>query len=553
MLKHFYKNTWFKDILLLIFSLAILFGSFLGSRPLSVPDEARYSEIPREMIELSDYITPHLNYIKYFEKPPLIYWLQAASIKTFGDSEWALRLPTALLGLLGCILTYVAGRFLYDRKTGILSCFVLATSLLYFSMAHLITLDMAVSVFLTGSLFSFIVGIQQEKKSIKRILLWCCYIFAALSFSTKGLIGIILPGLVIFSWFLIIGQWKLLKECELITGSFLFLIIALPWYYLVQTINPEFFHFFFIDQHFSRYLTLSAGRFQPNWFFIPILLIGFFPWVVFLFQAIKHQLPTSWKNRVFFKTEFFLLSWIILIFSFFSISKSKLIPYILPVFPPLALITGQYLKQAWDNKVSLKGLRISFILLPIAGCLLSTTLITLPYYQTLAEPTTAIIYLKLMSAILLFSTLISTFIFFRKQFKYALVILFIASMLEFIIFIIAVPYIDKRSIKPLAEKLYTMAKSTDVIASYGIYFQDLPFYLKRKVMIVEWQNELSFGMKHQAQNWMLTTPEFIKDWQQHKIQYMVIPKNLYIHLQRFNKLNGYIIGETIDNLLVKNQ
>lgn len=542
-------NSWTKDLLLLFLSLALLLGSFLGTRPLGVPDEARYSEIPREMIESGDYLTPHLDYIKYFEKPPLLYWFQVAAIKTGGYSEWALRFPTALLALLGCLMVYAAGRTLYDRETGLLSSLILATSLLYFAMAHLITLDMTVTVFLTGCLLSFIVGIRQENSKARRILLWACYACAALSVLTKGLIGIALPGLIVFSWLLIYNEWKLLKHCHLVSGSILFLLITTPWYWLVQQTNPEFFHFFFIEQHFSRYLTLSAGRYKSDWFFIGILLTGFFPWTVFLFQAIARQIPMSWKKRLTLKVEGFLLLWATLIFIFFSISKSKLIPYILPVFPPLALITGHYLAQAWKNP-AVKGIKTAFWLLPVCATAIAITLIVLPCYQTLSEPVTANFYLRLLAGLLALGSLFTSFIFWRKQFRTALVTLIISTMIEFILFIVAVPYIDTRSIKPLAITLSAILKPTDEVACYGIYFQDLPYYLRRKVIIVEWTNELTSGMQHQSQDWLITANVFMEKWNANKIKYAVMSKNLYQRLQQTTHLKMRLLAETADNVAV---
>lgn len=550
---HFLERSWLKDILFLTLSLIVLFGSFLGVRPLSVPDEARYSEIPREMIELGDYLTPHLNYIKYFEKPPLLYWLQAGAIKSFGYSEWALRLPTAILALLGCLMIYAAGRTLYDRRTGLLSSIILATSLLYFAMAHLITLDMTVTVFVTGCLLAFIIGIKQKQPQQRRLMLWLCYSCAALGVLAKGLIGIVLPGIVVFTWLLIYHEWRLLKQVHLISGCIIFLLIAAPWFILVQQANPEFFHFFFIEQHFSRYLTLSAGRYKPVWFFGGILLIGLFPWTVFLFQSLYRHLPKRWQERHTLSTEGFLILWAVLIFIFFSISKSKLIPYILPVFPPLALLIGHYLASQWDNPVT-KGTKTGFWLLPFFAVGIAATLIALPYYQTVSDPNTAAFYLRLMAAILIITAILSSIVFWRKQFRAAFITLIAGTMLELITFIVTVPYVDTRSIKPLAEKLRPLLKTSDEVACYGIYFQDLPYYLQRKVIIVDWTNELTFGMQHQdARDWMLNSEQFFNRWRSDKVLYAVMAKNFYAFLQNKVKLPMRFIADTTDNVLVTNR
>ena len=155
------SRAW-RDVLLLAVLLAVFFGFELGGRALWHPDEGRYSEIPRAMVASGDYVTPRLNGVKYFEKPALFYWMQAGSIKLFGVNEWALRLWPALLALAGCLAVYGAGRKLFGRRAGLIAAIVLATSPLYYLLARIITLDMAVSVLLTGALLSFLLGVANH-------------------------------------------------------------------------------------------------------------------------------------------------------------------------------------------------------------------------------------------------------------------------------------------------------------------------------------------------------------------------------------------------------
>ena len=307
----------------------------LGSRPLNVPDEARYSEIPREMLVSHDFVTPHINNIKYFEKPPLFYWIQAASLHTFGLNEWSARLMNALMALIGCLGTYVAGRKLYNRKTGWFAALSLSSSLLYFILARFVSPDTTVSVLICFALFSFILRYY-----------YLLYIFAALAVLAKGLIGIIFPGAIIFLWLLFTKNWRILKQCKLITGTLLFLAITVPWHVLVQLKNPEFFNFYFITQQFSRYLTMSAGRYEPIWYYIPLLLLGLFPWTGFLVGTAQ---TTDRKNPI----DLFLLISAVFIFVFYSVSHSKLIPYILPCVPFVALLMGKYFASENKSKLSL--------------------------------------------------------------------------------------------------------------------------------------------------------------------------------------------------------
>ncbi len=339
-------HSWLKDLIFLTLSIGLLFVSFMGSRPLMVPDEGRYAEIPREMVASGDYVTPRLNDIKYFEKPPMTYWLESATIQLFGMSEWSLRAPLALLGLIGCLIVYVAGRKLFDRRSGILASFVLATNFLYFTLVHFIIPDLPMTIFLTVSLLCFILG-EREPPGRKRIFyFWMLYIFAALATLTKGLIGIVFPGMIIFVWVLITNEWRSLKQYFLPSGMLIFLVIAAPWHMLMQLRNPEFFQFYFVEQHFLRYLTEYAHRSQHKWFLSACIILGFFPWIGFLVQSFKFHWP-KWAARQQHKVTIFLMTWAIMIFLFFQLSQSLLLSYALPIIPPLALLTGHYLSSQW--------------------------------------------------------------------------------------------------------------------------------------------------------------------------------------------------------------
>src|SRR5512147_466528 len=223
-----------RDVLALALVIGVFFCFMLGNRPLSVPDEGRYVEIPREMAVTGDYLTPRLNGVKYFEKPVLFYWLESLSIWLFGLDEFTLRLWPALLALAGCLAVYGAGRRLYGREAGILAAVVLATSGLYYALSRLIILDMPVTVLLTIALLVFLVGTHEPAGWRRRVLLWAFYAFMALAVLTKGLIGIFIPAMVIGAWILLLGEWRLLKAIELPSGLALFLLIAVPWHVLVN-------------------------------------------------------------------------------------------------------------------------------------------------------------------------------------------------------------------------------------------------------------------------------------------------------------------------------
>lgn len=546
------SNSWWIDALLLTLTLGSLFFILLGTRPLWVPDEGRYAEITREMLASGDYVTPYLNGIKYFEKPILFYWMGSAAIKIGGLNLWSIRSINALVGLIGCLLTYITARKLYNRATGLLAAFILGTSGLYFFMVHMINLDLTITVFLATCLYAFLLGSQLDAGIVRRFYFWIAAAAAALAVLTKGLIGIVFPIIIIGTWIALISEWRTIKRLYLPSCLLIFLLIAGPWHTLVGQRNPDFFYFYFIEQHLLRYATMDAGRYQPLWFFIPILIVGFFPWIVFLPQAIATSLPSNWKQRSERKIEIFFLLWAILVFAFFSFSKSKLIPYILPVFPPLAILTGRYLSQRFDRKFNL-GIRAGY-----ACLILLTVIIAYVFYFfvsnfLLPDPYLAHFYFYLATMVLMIGSLAGCLYAYRNICK-AITITIAASYLFLLITLAGIPSIDTRTILPLVTILKPILRLQDEVITYNQYYQDLPFYLERRVSILNWQNELSYGMKHQdSHEWMIDNNTFWQRWHSTKRVFAVMSIDEYLKL-RLDHHNEKIIllGKTINNVLISN-
>ena len=297
----------------------ILFGIGLGSAPLANPDEARYAEIPREMLATGDFVTPRLDGIIYFEKPPLTYWLVAGSMAAFGQNEIAARAVPALVGLLGVLLTYATGRALAGRDAGWWAAIVQATTLFYFAHSRILLTDMVVSVPIGAALCCFLLGVREPPGPRRAWLFHGLYAAAALATLAKGLIGFLLPGAVMFFWLLIFNQWRRLRPFYLPTGLLLFAAIAVPWHVLVAQRNPGWAWFYFVHEHWLRFTTTTHGRNEPVWFFLPVVLLGFFPWTGFLWSAVRRALPASWARRSEVADLGFLLVWAGFIFCFFSI------------------------------------------------------------------------------------------------------------------------------------------------------------------------------------------------------------------------------------------
>ena len=565
------KGSWYFDLILLAACIALVFGLFLGTRPLSVPDEGRYAEIPREMLVLHDFVTPHLNGIKYFEKPPLFYWLQAGAIKVFNPliiqtehalqpkrnhylssiSEWTVRLPNAIVALLGCLLVYASGRILFERRAGLLSAIILASSLLYFALARMVTLDMTLSICLSGSLLSFLVATNQSPSLGRRLLFYSAYLFAGLAVLTKGLIGIVFPSMIIGLWILLSNQWRLLQQCYLPSGILLFLLIVLPWHILVQSRNPEFFQFYFIDQQFLRYSTLIAQRYRPNWFFIPIFIAGFLPWVCFFPQAIVSHFPRNWQQFKEKNNYIFLLLWVGIIFLFFSFSHSKLIPYILPIFPALALLTGHYLSTHWQRNRAIKW---GYIAIPLVWLSLgSIGILYVVNDPSITLSQIARLFLIIGYSVFLLNSIVASCFAIQKKPKMAFATLSIGSVISFLIVSMGIPQFDTRSIKPLVVVLKPLLKPRDKIVAYHDYYQDLPFYLNQRVFTVNVDGELTFGMQHQdTRHWMLQDANFWPQWNSLHDIYMIASKETYQQLKQQKKYLIYLIAKTPQDVLLSN-
>jgi 4-amino-4-deoxy-L-arabinose transferase-like glycosyltransferase len=546
-------KTNLRDILVLTLVIGLFFALFLGSRPLSVPDEGRYVEIPREMAATSDWLTPRLNGVKYFEKPPLFYWVEASIIRLFGLNEWSVRLGPALFGLFGCLVVSYAGTRLFGRRAGMLAAVVLATSLLYYALSRLIILDMPVSVLLTASLLAFLLGTREPAGLRRRSLFYGFYAFAGLAVLTKGLIGIVLPAMIIGAWIIVMSEWRLLRQMYLPTGLLLFLAITAPWHVLVSLANPEFPRFYFIHEHFERYLTKVHGRFKPFWFFIPVLLLGLFPWTAFLFQAVKDALPPAWKDRRQHGPAVFLLLWAGLIFVFFSASSSKLIPYLLPVLPPLALLIGRYLAavRVPDHRAAF---RAGAVAVAVMTLLIVVGLLLLPRFRPEVDLHLFRNHLVVITGILLFGAGVFIALTRRDRMREAIIALAVTAALFPAVAGSALVHLDTRSIKDLALNLRPRLAQGDEVAAYRTYYQDLPVYLERRITVVEWKGELEFGTTvEDASGWMIGEAEFWRRWDGPGTLYAMTTKAQHDGYWKSSGKRYFLIAQNERNMLLSNR
>jgi 4-amino-4-deoxy-L-arabinose transferase-like glycosyltransferase len=517
---------WGRDLVLLVLALGLFWGVALGARALWGPDEGRYVEIPREMVATGNYVTPRLNGVKYFEKPPLFYWLEAGAIRLFGLQEWALRLVPALLAIAGCLAVYAAGRRFWGRRAGLLAAAVLATCPLYYFLGNAINLDMAVSVFLTLALLAFLAAVDEPEGPLRRNLFWAFYLALALATLTKGLIGIVIPGMIIFVWMAFLGEWRLLMRMRLISGAVLFLAVAVPWHVLVARENPEWLYFYFVHEHFLRYTTKLHDRYEPPWFFLPILLGGLIPWTAFLVQAVRGALPASWAMRREKRIDLFLVLWAVLVVGFFSLSDSKLIPYILPAVPPLALLIGRHLAGLWERAEG-RELRIACTVMLVLGLGLGLGLVLAP--QLLAQPKLERYHgildarLYVLAGSLALMGIVPFVYAVRRRPNRALAAIFGAAVLFLLALASCLPaFNSERSTQELALWLKPRLRPEDVVVNYRSYDQELPVYLERRITVAGWKGEMEMGANAEDTSaWMVDLPAFERLWRGPRTVYVV--------------------------------
>lgn len=526
---------------LLLAVFAVLWFSNLEYRILIKPDEGRYAEIPREMVASGDWTTPRLNGLKYFEKPPLQYWATAVAYEAFGEHHWTSRLWDALTGFAGVLLVWFAGMRLFGRYAGLHAALLLGSSMLYAGMGHLNTLDIGVTFFITLGIVGLLFG-QREEYDARTRRNWMYVAWAALGLAvlSKGLIGIVLPGAALVIYSAAQRDLSIWKRMHFGAGLLIFLAVTAPWFYLVMKANPEFYHFFFIHEHFERFTTKVHERYQPWYFFIPVLLAGMLPWTFLMFDALLRSwkggarpghvpqaaAPGGWR-RFFadkpFSPERFLMVWVVFIFLFFSKSDSKLPSYLLPMFPALALLMGKRI-AAMDAR------KMFWLVAPVLPVLL--LFLGLAFYSARFADTPMQVQMYgdysnwLIAAVLLWMLgLVAALVLLRRDSKTpAMLALAFGALVA--IQLAASGYntvARERSGYYIAEAIRPHVKPGVPFYSVEMYEQTLPFYLKRTFTLVEFKDELEFGIGQEPKQWIPDLVHFAAAWKQDAEAMAIIP------------------------------
>jgi 4-amino-4-deoxy-L-arabinose transferase-like glycosyltransferase len=554
------SRAWRRDLFVLILAFCVLYGFRLGSYPLANPDEGRNAEIAREMIATGDFVTPRLNGVNYFEKPPVVYWAVAASLQVFGETEWAVRLVPALFGLAGVLFTYAAGYRLYGRAAGIAAAVVLGTSLLFFGLSRFLILDMAVSVLMSGTLFCFILGMRAPAGATRRWLFYGLYATAALATLTKGLIGFLVTGAVMFLWLLIFNQWKRLLPLYLPSGLLLFFAITVPWHVLAATHNETWVHRYFVYEHFERFTSTAASRPGPWYYFIPIILLGIFPWTGFLMCSLQHALAGGWTARKERADAWFFVVWVGFVFLFFSVSKSKLPPYILPVFPPLAVVIGAWLATASPVARNAPRLRRGLRVFSFICGLLSAALLVVVFKAGLVikdhgQAETLRPFAVMLAVVLFAGGVLAPWLGRTRGERPALVTMAATIALFFGVLTFAAPAIQRPGTKALAEIVSAAAQPGERVMHYHEFFHDFTFYARRVVDVVAFKGELELeeDAAARASGRFIEEPEFRSLWTRSARIFAVARKRDVKELFGDPAFRYRLLGETRDHYLFDNQ
>jgi 4-amino-4-deoxy-L-arabinose transferase-like glycosyltransferase len=354
-----------------VFPIIIAAAMFLSLFRLGAPrlfdvDEAVFSEATREMVISRDWITPTYNGENRYDKPILFYWLMAASYKVFGINEFGARFPSACAAVLLICFLFLSVKSFSGGESAPYSALSAALSAYYLVYSRAAVTDMTLTLFIALSLFSFYRS-STEGPAGNRMYLYGFYLFAALAFLTKGLIGIIFPFGIAIVYSAVAEGLRGIKKVFSFKGLLLFIAVAAPWYLAEVMINGrEFIDQFFIKHHFRRYTDVISGHRGPVYYYLIVIVIGLFPWIFFLPSGIRSALG---KRNPF---HLFAFVWLAFIFLFFSLSTTKLPNYILPAFPAAAVLIGAGISE---EKVNWR--RYSFLSMGVLSVMMGIALIYL--------------------------------------------------------------------------------------------------------------------------------------------------------------------------------
>ena len=555
---------------------AVYFGALFSPALLDDADST-HAEAAREMFVSGDYVTLHVNGVRYLEKAPLPYWLVATSYHLFGVDEFATRLPMALSVMLLGILAVVWGRRAFGERAGIYAGLFVYTAAGVFLFTRILIPDVLLSLLIAASLYFFLSALED-----RRAWRWYAgYVCLALGVLTKGLIALAFPGGAAFLYLVVTGEWRRWREFRLVSGLLVFFMIAAPWHILAGLRNTGgqgghgFFWFYFVNEHFLRFL---GKRYPRDYNKLPwalywsLHLVWLFPWSLYLPAAVRTAIDTR-KGRTTFEERTRLLCWILagLVLVFFAISTNQEY-YTFPAYFPLLMLIADGIAscESGDSKsFSTEGteghrgwLRISAGLLALIGVAAGLTLLMLLWQSRhlpfepdignvlathnmdtdtlstshmldLSYASFAALRLPagLAAVALLLAPAASFWLRLRRR-HYAATWALVVGMAVFLIAAhIALgrfgPYLSSRD---LARKIAAQARPEDRVMIYGdqAFGSSLLFYLQRPVELVEGRTtSMWFGSTFaDAPHIYLSDADLLREWNGRGRIFLFVPPHL---------------------------
>lgn len=537
----------------------LLFFFQVSHIPLWSSDEGRYGEIAREMWVSRNFLIPHFNYIEYLEKPVLSPLVASLFMSVFGVNSLAARLPSILSAIAGLWISFHFAKRMYGLKTALLTVLILLTSVGYVLVGRFAVIDMQMLFLMTTTVFFLMRGVFEQS----RVSYLLSYVFMGLAVLTKGLIGIVLPGLIFLCFVLWTRRWRELGRLSMGWGILIVLLVAGPWYMMIFREEPEFFKIFILQHHFGRFASGHLGRTKPFWFFFYVLPVISFPWTLFLpaamVRGLKVQSPFRDQNK-------FLICWITVIFVFFSISKSKLPYYIVPLCVPIALLTAHYFEgwlkgefTAVENRFN--GWIWNFILIACIGGLIG---LTIAAFAVKDEKVLILRPVILVSAGVIGGFGCLGFWLYRRDSRERAV-LTMAVMIYAVLLLIfwgMIRLSPSQSTKVFADVLRPILKDSDLVASYGSpdHFSDFPFFLERRVAIVgPDRGTLALGSKDEdyaetVDDWFFDKQTLAKFFNERNIRtFCLIDEDQLPRLIENGLSNYKILHRSHGRILISNQ
>jgi 4-amino-4-deoxy-L-arabinose transferase-like glycosyltransferase len=509
----------------------ILWFAVLPTRPLFNTDEGRYAEIPREMLSGGDWVIPHLNGVAYIEKPPLQYWATALSLWVFGQDEFGARAYTAACALGTLAVVWLLALRLWGAAAAWRAAATLASLLLFVTMGQLLTLDMSLTFFMTLALAAFVLAQPSQPaepvpNSSRRWML-AAWVATALGVLTKGLVAAAIPAAVLVLYSLYSRDFSPWRRLYLTVGLPLFLAISVPWHWLAARRLSDFLEFFFVHEHVARYLTPSADREEPWWFFGVVFVLGSLPWAL---PAVR-VVATGWRRGApgRFDPRLFLWMWLVFVCVFFSLSDSKLIPYILPVMPALALLIAASPPEVVRRDVAMTATLTLGVAVALAmACVWAPRYLPATprnaYFLLLSQPVWEIAALLAVAGVV---ALLQR----HRDVTRAAVFLSVGWCLGGLLLMRgAAAVAPLYSGVGLARSLGILPRDIPLY-SVGTYDQSLPFYSQQTVKLVAYRGELDYGLRHDPGAEIPSVTEFIGQWRALTDGYAVMETSMYDDLK----------------------